>query len=219
VFSFVLAGLLGYFLGSLPTAFLLVRWKSRLDVRSAGSGNVGTLNSYQVTGSYLVGAAVLALDAAKGIAAVAFSGLLPDHDFAHQACAGVCSILGHNFPVWLRFRGGRGLATAAGVFSMFCWPLVLVWGVLWGGAYLFLREVNPANAVASLVVPLLLAVTPGAFLSRFTAGGIRGEEFTMFAAAAMLVVLVKHLGPVRAYILERREAHFRRHDTGGRGKS
>jgi glycerol-3-phosphate acyltransferase PlsY len=219
VLSFVLAGLLGYFLGSLPIAFLFVRWKSRLDIRSAGSGNVGTLNSYQVTGSFLVGAVVLALDAAKGIAAVSLSGLLPDHDFAHHACAGVFSILGHNFPVWLRFRGGRGLATAAGVFSMFCWPLVLVWGVLWSGAYLALREVNPANAVASLAVPLLLAVTPGSFLSRFTAGGIPGEEFTIFAAASMFVVLVKHLGPVRAYIGERREARFRRHDTGGVGKS
>jgi glycerol-3-phosphate acyltransferase PlsY len=219
VFSFVLAGLLGYFLGSLPTAFLFVRWKSRLDIRSAGSGNVGTLNSYQVTGSFLVGAAVLALDAAKGIGAVSLSGLLPDHDFAHQAFAGVFSILGHNFPVWLRFRGGRGLATAAGVFSMFCWPLVFVWGLFWSGAYLVLREVNPANAVASLLLPLLLAVTPGFFLSRFTAGGIPGEEFTVFAAASMFVVLVKHLAPVRAYIEERRRARFRRHDTGGGGRS
>ena len=205
-------------MGSLPTAFLFVHWKSSLDIRSAGSGNVGTLNSFQVTGSFLVGAAVLVLDTAKGTAAVSLSGVLVDHDFAHQACAGVCAILGHNFPVWLRFRGGRGLATAAGVFAMFCWPLVLLWGLLWGGAYLIIREVNPANAVASLAVPLLLAVTPGYFLSRFTAGGIPGEEFTVFAAASMLVVLVKHLGPVRAYIGERREAHSRRHDTGGAGE-
>ena len=219
MFSFVLAGLLGYFLGSLPTAFLLVRWISRLDIRSAGSGNVGTLNSYQVTGSFFVGAAVLLLDAAKGIGAVSLSGLLPDHDFAHQACAGVFSILGHNFPVWLRFRGGRGLATAAGVFSMFCWPLVLVWGLLWSGAYLVIREVNPANAAACLAVLLILAVTPGDVVSRFTAGGIPAVEFTMFAAASMLVVLVKHLGPVRAYIGKRREAQSRGHDTGGGGET
>jgi glycerol-3-phosphate acyltransferase PlsY len=176
------------------------------------------LNSYQVTGSFYVAAAVLALDAAKGIAAVSLSGLLPEHDFAHQACAGVCSIMGHNFPVWLRFRGGRGLATAAGVFSMFCWPLVLVWGVLWGGAYLVLGEVNPANAAASLVIPLIAAVTPGVLLSRLTPGGIPGAQFTVFAAASMLVVLVKHLAPVRAYIAERRGAHSRRHDSGGTGE-
>jgi glycerol-3-phosphate acyltransferase PlsY len=218
VFSFVLAGLLGYLLGSLPTAFLLVRWKSRLDVRTAGSGNVGTLNSYEVTGSFLVGALVLAVDAAKGMAAVALSGALPNHDFAHQACAGVFSLLGHNFPVWLRFRGGRGLATAAGVFSMFCWPLVLVWGILWSGAYLVLRGVNPANAVACLLVPLLPALIPDMIFSRFTANGIGEGEFTLFAAASMLVVLVKHLEPVRAYIVERRGAHSRPHDTGGTGK-
>ena len=219
MFSFVLAGLLGYLLGSLPTAFLLVHWKSRLDIRTAGSGNVGTLNSYQVTGSFLVGGAVLALDAAKGMAAVSLSGLLPDHDFAHQACAGVCSILGHNFPVWLRFRGGRGLATAAGAVSVFCWPLVLIWGALWGAAFAVLRRVNPANAVASFLLPLLMAVTPGSFLSRFSTGGRPGEDLTPFVATSMLVVLVKHLGPVRAYIGERRKGHFRRHDTGGRGES
>ena len=218
MFSFVLAGLLGYLLGSFPTAFLLVRWISRLDVRTAGSGNVGTLNSYQVTGSFLVGAAVLTVDAAKGMAAVALSGALMDHDFAHQACSGVFSLLGHEFPVWLRFRGGRGLATAAGVFSMFCWPLVLVWGVLWSGAYLVLRDVNPANAVACVLVPLLPALVPDIIFSRFTANGIGEGEFTLFAAASMLVVLVKHLEPVRAYIVERLGAHSRPHDTGGTGK-
>ena len=102
---------------------------------------------------------------------------------------------------------------------MFCWPLVPVWGVLWGGAYLILGEVNPANAVASLLLPLLLALTPGSFLSRFLTGGVRGEEFTIAVAASMLLVLVKHLEPVRAYIQERREARSRRDDTGGEGES
>jgi glycerol-3-phosphate acyltransferase PlsY len=218
VFSFICAGLLGYFLGSLPTAFLLVHWKSKLDIRSAGSGNVGTLNSYQVTGSYLVGAAVLVLDAAKGIAAVALSGVLPEHDFARQACAGVLSILGHNFPLWLRFRGGRGLATSACVVAMFSWQLVPVWGLLWSVSYLALREVNPANAVASFLMPFLVAAAPSALFARLTAGGIQQGEFTLFIACAMVVVLVKHLKPVRAYIQERRGKGSRRRHTGGSEK-
>ncbi|HMK38952.1 MAG TPA: glycerol-3-phosphate acyltransferase [Bacteroidota bacterium] len=215
MFSFVLAGFLGYLLGSIPTAYLLVHWKSRLDIRSAGSGNVGTLNSYEVTGSYLVGAAVLAVDAAKGIAAVAASGVLPGHDFALQACAGFFAILGHNFSVWIRFRGGRGLAAAAGVFSMFCWPLVPVWGALWAGAYLILKEVNPANAVASIIIPVLIALAPGPLLSRFAPGGVGRGEFALFAAVSMIVVLMKHLEPVRAYIGKRRKSADRPHDTGG----
>lgn len=215
MFSFVCAGLLGYFLGSLPTAFLLVHWKSKLDIRSAGSGNVGTLNSYQVTGSYLVGGAVLVLDAAKGIAAVALSGLLPEHDFARQACAGLFAIMGHNFPLWLGFRGGRGLATSAGVVAMFTWPLVPVWGLLWGASYLALRDVNPANAAASFVVPFLVATAPSSLFVRMTGGGIDQGEFTLFTACVMAVVLVKHLQPVRAYIQERRGRGSRRRHTGG----
>jgi glycerol-3-phosphate acyltransferase PlsY len=207
VFSFVLAGLLGYLLGSIPAAFLFVHWKSRLDIRSAGSGNVGTLNAYTVTGSILIGASVLAADAAKGVCAVALAGLLPEHDFAHQACAGFFAIAGHNFPVWLRFKGGRGLATAAGVFSMFCWPLILVWGLLWGGAFAVLREVNAANAAASIVLPVLLEAAPGAFLSRFTAEGVPGGGLTLFAAVSMIVVLVKLWEPVRAYIKGKGENH------------
>lgn len=215
MFSFVCAGLLGYLLGSVPTAFLLVHWKSRLDIRSAGSGNVGTLNSYQVTGSYLVGGAVLVLDAAKGAAAVALAGLLPEHDFARQACAGLLSILGHNFPLWLRFRGGRGLATSAGVVAMFSWQLVPVWGLMWGASYTALREVNPANAVATFVLPFLVAAAPSAIFARLTGGGIGQGEFTLFIAGVMVIVLVKHLEPVRAYIQERRGGGSRRRPGGG----
>jgi len=214
VYSFVLAGLLGYTLGSLPTAFLLVRWKSKLDVRTAGSGNVGTLNSYQVTGSFVVGGAVLAVDAAKGLAAVLLSGVLIGHDFPREACAGAGAILGHNFPVWLRFRGGRGLATAAGVFLMLSWPLVLVWGLLWSLAYAMLREVNPANAAACVVLPLLLASSPGWLIARITAEGIPPGEFVSFVALSMIIVLVKHWEPVRAYIGGKRESRSRTPETG-----
>jgi glycerol-3-phosphate acyltransferase PlsY len=209
VFSFVLAGLLGYVLGSVPSAYLLVRWKSRLDVRYTGSGNVGALNSYQVTGSFLIGAAVLFVDAAKGIAAVSLSGLLAGNDFPHGACAGLLSIIGHNFPVWLRFRGGRGLATAAGAITVFCWPVLPAWGVLWAAAYALLRSVNTASAVASVLLPLVLALIPGGILTPFLSAGTGEGEFALYFAASMIVVLVKLVEPVRTYISQRRQSPAR----------
>ncbi len=117
VFPLLLGGLLGYLLGSIPTAFLLVRWKSRVDIRTSGSGNVGTLNSYQVSGSKVVGFIVLVADFLKGFFAVWGTTALLGSSFEATATAGVGSVLGHNFPFWLRFHGGRGLATAAGVMS------------------------------------------------------------------------------------------------------
>jgi hypothetical protein len=86
---------------------------------------------------------------------------------------------------------------------MFCWPLVIVWGIFWAGAYILMREVNPANAAASLLIPPVTAAIPGEVFSRVVPGRIGQWEFTLFAAVSILLVLVKHVEPVRAYIKER----------------
>src|SRR5512147_2237624 len=104
----------GYLIGSVPWAFILVRLRSNRDIRKEGSGNVGTLNSYVVTGSRKVGVAVLLLDLAKGFAAAEFGRMVGGGDFSTAAVGLLAAILGHNYPVWLRFKGGRGLAPAAG---------------------------------------------------------------------------------------------------------
>jgi glycerol-3-phosphate acyltransferase PlsY len=106
--------LIGYAVGSVPFAFLLAR-RAGIDVRVAGSGNVGAANVLRTSGAHL-GVAVMALDITKGIAAVLAAqaaGSLPS-----AAAAGAAAIVGHIYPVWLRFHGGKGVAVAAGVFSV-----------------------------------------------------------------------------------------------------
>jgi len=169
------------------------------------------LNSFQVTGSYPVAIAVLGLDAAKGIAAVLVARAIGGQEFACAATGGACAVIGHNFPVWLAFRGGRGLATAAGVFALLAWPIVLLWGGLWVAGKLTLRDVNAANAAASVVTLLLVETLPAGDLA-IAAGGAPPGEFRLFALAAFAAVIVKHVAPVRAYIRERRAAGP--HDTG-----
>ncbi|HEV2485427.1 MAG TPA: glycerol-3-phosphate 1-O-acyltransferase PlsY, partial [Terracidiphilus sp.] len=118
VFSIVA---LAYLLGSVPTGFLLVKLFRHEDIRSVGSGNIGATNVLRSGGKGL-GAATFILDALKGAAAVALgawlaSTLLPSMPFRDaQAIAAVSAVLGHMFPVWLRFRGGKGVATGFGVF-------------------------------------------------------------------------------------------------------
>src|SRR5512140_1590079 len=114
----LLSGATGYLLGSFPTAYILVRWKSKTDIRMVGSGNVGGLNSYVVTKSKALAAIVVLIDALKGVAAVLIAPLITGDSFIFMAAAGIGAVLGHNFPVWLRFKGGRGLATAAGVLAI-----------------------------------------------------------------------------------------------------
>ena len=121
--------LLGYLLGSIPCAYLMVQWKSKKDIRQTGSGNVGALNSYLVTRSGLVGGAVPLLDMLKGMAAVALPWLFFDAGLAGGAAAGVASIIGHNFPIWLKFKGGKGVATFLGCLFGLYWPAGLAFCV------------------------------------------------------------------------------------------
>jgi len=205
VFLLLSGGLPGYLLGSIPTAFLLVRWRTKADIRNSGSGNVGTLNSYQVTGSRIIGLVVLVADILKGFIAVWGASLLSGGVYEVIAGAGVGAVLGHNFPVWLRFKGGRGLATAAGVFMFFSPAVVAAWGVFWFTGFLPLREVNIANAIATLALLVLLWVLPDAIIAGMTLVPGLAAGFRLFGSCILAVVLIGHVRPIIAFA-ERRNS-------------
>src|SRR4030081_3860359 len=115
--------LLGYALGSIPFGYLLLRTRIGGDVRAMGSGNIGATNVARTSG-WSVGAATLVLDAAKGFFAVWLAGHFSDETIRLFMYAGLSAILGHVFPVWLKFSGGKGVATALGVFIVISWPAV-----------------------------------------------------------------------------------------------
>ena len=202
VLSLVLAVAVGYLLGSLPFAYLLVRWRANVDIRTVGSGNVGALNSFEVTRSRAVGFGVLLLDAAKGGAALLAGQAIGGGDFALGEVAGVAAVVGHNFPLWLHFRGGRGLATAAGVLFVLHWWVVAVWGIFWALAFVFLRRVNVANAIALLGTGAAALLLPGRMLQELLPAGHSVPEFRVFVVTLAAVILVKHVQPVRAFVDE-----------------
>jgi glycerol-3-phosphate acyltransferase PlsY len=107
---------IGYLVGSIPFAFLAGRHLRGIDIRRSGSGNVGAANVLR-TGGVPIAVTVMLLDMAKGAAAVLWAQRLGAGDAA-PAAAGLAAIVGHIYPVWLRFRGGKGVATAAGVFTV-----------------------------------------------------------------------------------------------------
>jgi glycerol-3-phosphate acyltransferase PlsY len=201
--SLIPAALLGYLVGSVPSAFLLVRWKSRVDVRKHGSGNVGALNSMEVTGSRFVGTAVMLLDIAKGSLAVWLAGMFWEGEFAAGAAAGLSAVTGHNFPVWLRFHGGRGLATAAGVMFLIAWPVVVFWGGCWVVAYQIRREVNLANAAATLICLAMVLLLP-AMVWEWLPPGTPAGGFRVFGALLLVLLLVKLVEPVLTYFRTRK---------------
>ncbi len=118
VLTYVLIGLAAYLLGSIPFGFLLVRFFLKEDIRAKGSGNIGATNVIR-SGAKKLGALTFLLDVCKGIFAVLVVSRIAFAPVPHQnaeAIAALCAILGHIYTVWLRFKGGKGVATALGVF-------------------------------------------------------------------------------------------------------
>lgn len=107
---------LGYTLGSIPFAFLVARRWGRVDLRTSGSGNIGAANVFRTSGP-VIGLGALTLDMAKGAVTVVLARQFGG-DSAASTAAGIAAVVGHIFPVWLGFRGGKGVATACGVFAM-----------------------------------------------------------------------------------------------------
>lgn len=150
-----LALLAAYLIGSVPTGFLLVRWRSGVDVRTVGSGNIGATNVARAAGKG-IGLLVLLLDLGKGLLAVRLVApwLVPQLALTGQLACGLWAVLGHSVPVWLRFRGGKGVATTIGVL-LGAMPLVaaLCLGV-WLACFVIWRYVSVASLAAALTLPL-----------------------------------------------------------------
>ena len=152
----MLTVLLGYLAGSVPFAFLLAR-RAGIDVRFAGSGNVGAANVLRTTGT---GRAVLvmALDVAKGAAAVAVAHL-SNAGAATTAVTGAAAVVGHVYPVWLRFHGGKGVAVAAGVFAVLTPIATLI------ACGFFLAIVRATRLISLGSLAATVALPPAAWLS------------------------------------------------------
>ena len=150
----------GYLLGSIPFGLILTRIAGLGDIRAIGSGNIGATNVLR-TGNKGLAAATLVLDALKGTAAVLLGGMIAGPMGA--IIAGLGAFLGHLFPVWLGFKGGKGVATYIGVLAGLAWPAAIVFGVVWVGTAVLTRFSSASALIASLLTPVVvyLVATPG----------------------------------------------------------
>ncbi|TGP93856.1 MULTISPECIES: glycerol-3-phosphate 1-O-acyltransferase PlsY [unclassified Mesorhizobium] len=153
-YGLILALVFGYLLGSIPFGLLLTRAAGLGDVRKIGSGNIGATNVLR-TGNKGLAAATLLLDALKGTAAVLIAG-----HFAPETAvwAGLGAFLGHLFPAWLGFKGGKGVATYLGVLIGLAWQVALIFAVVWLVMAFLFRFSSLAALTAAVVVPIALYV-------------------------------------------------------------
>ncbi|KRP86067.1 glycerol-3-phosphate acyltransferase [Bradyrhizobium pachyrhizi] len=148
-----LAFLIGYLLGSIPFGMVLTRMAGTQDLRTVGSGNIGATNVLR-TGRKGLAAATLLGDMLKGTVAVIITGTIDGPNAAMLAALG--AFLGHLFPVWLKFRGGKGVATYLGVLLGLFWPAALIFAVIWLGTAYTTRYSSLSALIAAFVTPLFL---------------------------------------------------------------
>ena len=176
--------LLGYALGSIPFGYLLVRARSGGDVRAMGSGNIGATNVARTAG-WSIGVATLLLDTAKGSFAVWLAGHFSGGNIRFMMYVGLAAILGHIFPVWLKFSGGKGVATALGVFLVISWAAVAAAVAIFAIVLLFWRYVSLASVSAAAALPLLVYVL-------YAPGHAPPVAVTAGTLLATVLVIVKH---------------------------
>jgi acyl phosphate:glycerol-3-phosphate acyltransferase len=154
VLAYIVVAVAAYLLGSIPFGFLVAKAKG-IDIRNVGSGNIGATNAMRVLGKP-AGIFVLIMDCAKGYFAVWFCNvILKAPQESHYIVAGIFAVLGHNYTCWLKFKGGKGIATSAGVYLALAWPAMLVALVVFILVVLLTKYVS----VGSIAAAIALAVT------------------------------------------------------------
>ena len=186
---YLISTLGAYLLGSIPFGFIAGRINGR-DLRREGSGNIGATNALRVLGKGW-GYAVFALDFLKGFAAVK-TALLLAGDFG-GILAAIFVLLGHNFPVWLGFKGGKGIATSGGIIlGLFPWPVFAFSISVWGLAFWFSRYVSVASLLGSTALPVAMLF--------FAAFGWTSWPLTITSIVMWALAIWRHRGNIQRLI-------------------
>lgn len=186
----IISMLIAYLVGSIPTGFLIAKYKTNTDLRGFGSGSVGATNVFRAAGK-LAALVTLILDILKGyIAVTVLSDMLYSFRLGvslNEYCAimGFCAVVGHNWPIFLRFKGGKGVATSAGVLLGISPLLVLIGLCAWLVVFIFTRVVSISSIVAAVVIPI----------SAYMVGN--STAVRMLAIALALLMVIRHHGNIK----------------------
>lgn len=183
VAKFVLVGVIGYLLGAIPFGVLVSRWKGEVDITKVGSGKTGMTNVLRVAGKKAA-ALVATLDLSKGALAVIVAGLILNGDYVAQVIAALAAIMGHNWSVFVKFRGGRGVATFLGGLLVLFWPAAIFGGVVLiivAGVtkYMSLGSITGAVAAFLILIPFIT---------------LRGEpvEYLIYTLISVIFIIIMH---------------------------
>ena len=152
--EYIIVGILSYLMGSIPFGFILTKAFLKKDIREIGSGNIGATNALR-TGNKFVGYSTLILDIAKAVIPVIYVKInFPELIYI----ASLCAFLGHVFPIWLRFKGGKGVATYVGILFSINMLLGIIFVTIWGVFFLIFRYSSLSSIMGTLSIPVYLFI-------------------------------------------------------------
>ena len=153
--DYLIVGIVSYLMGSIPFGLILTKIFLNKDIREIGSGNIGATNALR-TGNKLIGYSTLILDIAKAIIPVIFVKInYPDLIYI----ASLCAFLGHVFPIWLKFKGGKGVATYVGILFSINLLLGIIFAASWGIIFLMFRYSSLSSIIGSISIPIYILIT------------------------------------------------------------
>lgn len=189
---YALSALFGYLIGSIPFGLILTRMAGYGDIRKIGSGNIGATNVLR-TGNKTLALATVLCDAFKaGIAAVVAGAVvknsMPEIAVTTSLIAGFFGVIGHNFPVWLGFKGGKGVASAFGFILVTCWPIAVIALIIWLAMAFTFKYSSLSALTAAILVP---------FISYYMAPTM---EYTYVYTILVILVVARHHANIRRLI-------------------
>lgn len=196
----LIALILGYIIGSFPTAYVFLKKTKKINIIENGSGNVGAMNSYKVTKSKVTGIIVFTIDFLKGFLPVAAAFYV--FDFGFEICGALLLglITGHCFSFVIKFKGGKGLATALGGSILAAPAIPVLWIIFWAIAFLFKKNINFGNISATLLT-LILNITSTEILVKYMFMETKSETYYSLISTLILgTILIKHYKPIKDYI-------------------
>lgn len=195
--NYIISLIIGYLFGSFPSAYLLLKKTKNIDITKAGTGNVGAMNTFDVTKSKTTGVIVFIADALKAIVPIIILSVISLNSFEARAVALIGCVFSHCYNPWLELKGGRGLASAAGGAAVIFPFALITWAVLWSIFYLMKKNIIIANITAS-VMTLLITFTSSSTAVKYAYPKPESDAtLILFALALILIIISKHTEPIQ----------------------
>jgi len=202
--EYLISSTIGYLLGSFPSAYILLKMTKGTDITKEGSGNVGAMNSFEVTNSKMIGISVFLLDFLKGIASVLIPKFIFPDEFSYPAISLLFAVFSHCYNPWLNFKGGRGLSTAAGG-AAFLFPFLLgVWAVIWAIIYLMRKNIILANISSTVLSLFVIFGTSDIAVKYAFPQPVNSGLLLLVISAVLIIIFIKHIEPLKELISEQK---------------